>query len=346
VYSHIAYPRQLLLKSDVVRDAFLRLGRMPIDAAIPVAPSPERGYRMRARFHVEGTRIGFYREGTHALCDAMPSGQIGESAYQSVLAAVAALAGDSARLSSVELTESVDGSQRALAIGVDDVRRVGEETLAQLPLASGLMGCVVEDPSGAQRVSGEASVTDPLVALTRGRVSQGTLRRHARSFFQANRYLVPDLVNAVLDAIPADAPAVDLYAGVGLFSIALAGSGRRDVTAVESDSTSGRDLLDNAVPYLGAVTVLLHSVEHYLETTSVRADTIVVDPPRTGMSAEATSAIVKTNVPRIVYVSCDPATMARDARRLLDGGYRLDSLRAFDLFPNTPHVETCGVFIR
>jgi 23S rRNA (uracil1939-C5)-methyltransferase len=73
-------------------------------------------------------------------------------------------------------------------------------------------------------------------------------------------------------------------------------------------------------------------------------DTIVVDPPRTGISAEALDGIVRQHPRRLVYVSCDPATLARDARRLLDAGYLLGSLRAFDLFPNTPHVEALAVF--
>src|SRR3954468_6147327 len=76
LYSHIRYQRQLSLKSDVLRDPFRRLGRYPIDAAVPVDASPEAGYRMRARFHVHGARVGFYREGTHKLCDAAPSGQV------------------------------------------------------------------------------------------------------------------------------------------------------------------------------------------------------------------------------------------------------------------------------
>jgi 23S rRNA (uracil1939-C5)-methyltransferase len=71
---------------------------------------------------------------------------------------------------------------------------------------------------------------------------------------------------------------------------------------------------------------------------------VIVDPPRTGLSKEAGERLARLAAPRIVYVSCDPPTLARDARRLLDAGYRLHSLRAFDLFPNTPHVESLAVF--
>ena len=91
------------------------------------------------------------------------------------------------------------------------------------------------------------------------------------------------------------------------------------------------------------LSVKLSSVEDYL-TAASRPDTLIVDPPRTGISPEAMTSAVRIGPARIVYVSCDPATMARDARRLLDGGYTLTSLRAFDLFPNTPHIEALGVF--
>jgi 23S rRNA (uracil1939-C5)-methyltransferase len=344
VYSHIAYPRQLALKADIVHDAFRRLGRMPLDGPIAVAPSPERGYRMRARFHVDGSRVGFYREGTHTLCDAAATGQVSDAARESVASAVEGLVRAGARVLSVELTESVDGRQRALSVTVGDVRTVGP--LATLPEVSGLTGCAVQAADGGRLAAGDPFVADSLDVLTRGRVPDGALRRHAESFFQANRYLVADLVAAVVDSIAADGPVLDLYAGVGLFSVALAGSGWRDVMAVEKDRVSGADLEVNAAPWSRAVAVSLDSVEGYLSSSPPRVDTVIVDPPRTGISTQAMASILTLLAPRIVYVSCDPATMARDARRLLDGGYALESLRAFDLFPNTPHIESLGVFRR
>ena len=121
--------------------------------------------------------------------------------------------------------------------------------------------------------------------------------------------------------------------------------------AVEGDRMSGADLERNArhAATGSALTTVLDSVERYLTSRRARPhrlETVIVDPPRTGISTEAMAPLLKLAAPRIVYVSCDPATMARDARRLLDGGYRLDSLRGFDLFPNTPHVECLGVFSR
>jgi 23S rRNA (uracil1939-C5)-methyltransferase len=347
VYSHIAYSRQLTLKSEIVLDAFRRLGRVTLDGPVDVAPSPERDYRMRSRFHVDGARFGFYREGTHTLCDAAATGQVSGSALRAVASIVERLSDAGARASAIELTESVDAVQRAVSVTLDGNRAMAETALARIGTSDGLTGCAVRTAHGARVEAGDPHVVDSFDVLTGGRVVHGGLRRHAESFFQANRFLVPDLVAAVLDSVTAG-PVFDLYAGVGLFSIALAQAGFRGITAVEGDRMSGLDLRHNARSFANAadaVGVVHDSVEHFLHASPSHAGTVILDPPRTGISAEAMTSLVKIGSPRLVYVSCDPATMARDARRLLDGGYRLESLRAFDLFPNTPHVECVGVFV-
>jgi 23S rRNA (uracil1939-C5)-methyltransferase len=188
-------------------------------------------------------------------------------------------------------------------------------------------------------------VADALAQLTHGRATQGELRRRPESFFQANRFLVPDLVTSVLDVVGPDGRVLDLYAGVGLFAVSLAASGRRGITAVEGDRSSGADLQRNAGAFGDAIVVALESVEAALRRRHDPVATVIVDPPRTGLSADALAGIVRLRARQIVYVSCDPATLSRDARRLLDAGYSLESLRAFDLFPNTAHVESLGVFV-
>ena len=117
-YSHVAYPRQLALKGDILRETFLRIGHIALEQTIAVAESPERDYRMRARFHVHGSRVGFYREGTHTLCEPQVTGQLRDGALDSVNAAVAALTSDGYNVVSVELTER---HRRQSACGVRDV---------------------------------------------------------------------------------------------------------------------------------------------------------------------------------------------------------------------------------
>jgi 23S rRNA (uracil1939-C5)-methyltransferase len=342
-YAHIAYARQLSLKGQVIQDAFGRLGRIVLPAAVDVAASPERGYRMRARFHARGARVGFYREGTHDLCDAAATGQLTDAAVEAVRAAAEALARSD--VASIELAENIAGDERVLHVelrgAVPD-----DAALEALGRAAPITGCSARATDGSLHAAGAAVVSDPLSVLTAGRAPSGALQRHAESFFQANRFLLPRLVSAVSDEIPPTGEVIDLYAGVGLFSVALAAAGRGNVTAVEGDRTSAADLQRNAAA-AGGIRAVVGSVEDYLRRRKgPPPETVIVDPPRTGISRDALSAIVAHHPARIVYVSCDPPTMARDARRLLDAGFRLASLRGFDLFPNTPHVEALAVFER
>lgn len=342
VYAAIAYPRQVQLKSAIIRDAFARIGKIVLEQEIVVAPSPERDYRMRARLHVADARIGFYREGSHELCEPRQTGQLLEGSIEAIEAAVASLAAQGVEVIGVELAENIAADQRALHLAVRELPR--GNALERAAAAAGLTGCTARAMDEKAASAGDPIVSDPVSALTGGRGS-GSLRRHPEAFFQGNRFLVPALVGSVLQAVPGG-DVLDLYAGVGLFSLALVAAGDARVVAVEGDPVSGRDLQRNASAVGERLRVVRTSVEAYLSKPPGAPGTIVVDPPRTGMSKEASEAVARSGAERIVYVSCDPATMARDGRRLLDAGYELESLQGFDLFPNTAHVETLGLFRR
>ena len=357
LYSHIAYHRQLAIKSDVIRDAFARLGQCPIEHPIDVAASPEEGYRMRARFHVHGARAGFYREGTHQLCDAAVTKQLSPDAVTAVTRLAAALDRDAPGAAiSISLAENIAGNQRVAHVELAPRTRVDADVFSRAAADAALAGISARDMESGQPIqTGDPVITDPLAAIAGERAGDATLQRHAESFFQGNRFLLPALVAAVAEATPDTGDVLDLYAGVGLFSVALAALGRLEVTAVEGDRASGADLRENARAQAPRLAVYVESVEHYLRrlpaVVSTKAGrpaepaTLIVDPPRTGLSKDALSGILHLAAGRIVYVSCDPPTLARDARRLLDAGYTLHSVRAFDLFPNTPHVETLAVFM-
>jgi 23S rRNA (uracil1939-C5)-methyltransferase len=172
------------------------------------------------------------------------------------------------------------------------------------------------------------------------------LGRHVGAFFQGNRYLLQTLVNRVLTFVP-DGPLCDLYSGSGLFGVTYAATGRGEVDAVESDALAADDLRVNATPYAQNVRVHRAPVERFLAARgALDGRTVILDPPRTGLSPESCELVAASGARRVIYVSCDPATLARDARRLTSGGYRLSALDVFDLFPATPHVETLGVFDR
>jgi tRNA/tmRNA/rRNA uracil-C5-methylase (TrmA/RlmC/RlmD family) len=248
----------------------------------------------------------------------------------------------------IALAENVAGTERAAHLGLVPGTPLTERALEDACAAATLRGLSARDlTTGAPLTAGSPMVVDELADVTGTRVRAGTLRRRAESFFQGNRFLLANLVTAVADAVPHDGEIVDLYAGVGLFSVALAAMGCLEVTAVEADRSSGEDLRGNARPYEPRLAVRVERVEDYLASRSRRPPAaIILDPPRTGLSQPATSSLIRLGAPRLAYVSCDPPTLARDARRLLDAGYRLESLRAFDLFPNTPHVEALAVFAK
>ena len=244
-------------------------------------------------------------------------------------------------------TENIEASERAAHLELAPGARIDVAALERHAASAGLRGLSARGATtGDLLVAGMAIVTDPLSALIGG-AGGAVLQRRAESFFQGNRFLLRDLVRAVADAVPEHGEVLDLYAGVGLFSVSLAALGRADVTAVEGDRSSGADLRETARAHAPKLEARIQRVEDYLASRRVpRTATVVIDPPRTGLSKDAADGMLRHAPHRVVYVSCDPATLARDARKLLDAGYRLDALRAFDLFPNTPHVETIAVFTR
>jgi 23S rRNA (uracil1939-C5)-methyltransferase len=324
VLAHVRYERQLQLKGDIIRDALARIGRVALSSAPDVIGSPERGYRMRARLHAAEGRLGFFREGSHQLCDAAATGQLLPETNAWILEMERALKDERITgLTGLEIAENIPGSERAF------------HPELHAPV----------NPERLLTLSSTTSVSDVLhpaagVALR--------LRRNVRSFFQSNRFLLERLVHEVTARVPAG-PVVDLYAGVGLFGLSLAASGAEDVTLVEGDAFSGADLQGNAEPFHDRVDVVRSSVEAFVRGAGLKNQTrptYIVDPPRTGVSKDALTAIIQQKPARFIYVSCDVATLARDARMLLDGGYDLSDVTGIDLFPNTAHVESIATFVR
>ena len=343
VLAHIAYERQRRLKSEIIRDAFVRIGRVALERDPDVIGSPERGYRMRARLHVFNGRLGFYREESHDLCDAVQTGQFTDAAGEWIGAAGEIIrAAGPAGVVGVEVAENISGDERACHLDL----REGVNAANYSALANGLVGLSAHtaDSPFVKTLAGTPHVTD--VLKIRDEMPALRLARHVRAFFQGNRFLIGALVQHVMALVPAG-PVVDLYAGGGLFGLALAAAGADRVTLVEGDPLSGADLQVNAESLRARVRVERTSVEDFLaRRRSAPEETVIVDPPRTGLSREAVAGILALKPDRLVYVSCDVATLARDTRALLDNGYELGPVTALDLFPNTAHVETLTMFTR
>jgi 23S rRNA (uracil1939-C5)-methyltransferase len=172
---------------------------------------------------------------------------------------------------------------------------------------------------------------------------QASYRVSAGAFFQVNRHLIGDLVT-VVTAEPSGRTVLDLYAGVGLFSAALSRQFER-VVGVESSPSSCADLERNAP---ANVKVVRATVEQYLKDVAgrMKPDFVVVDPPRSGLGVSVTRSLAVLGAPRLTYVSCDPATLARDLGGLLAGGYRVQQAHLVDLFPQTYHLESVFQLLR
>ncbi len=349
-FAHIQYSRQLTLKGQILSDAFRRLARVELSAP-EVAPSPESHYRMRSRLHVDGGRTGFFLEGTHTLCDAGPTRQLSPEAVSAASDAVTALGSAAAGCDAITISENVGGTERVVLF----------EPRAGARLDGARSQVVATFGGGDRRVTGVATIArdrlhtlwgNEMVSDRAGSVlgvgrgfDEVRWQRRPTSFFQGNRFLLGHLVSRVL-ALAAGDRIADLYAGVGLFTAPLAARGS-DVLAAEGDPSSVADLSANTSPWEGRVRVARGAVEELLKRPPMPSpDAVIVDPPRTGMSAEALDRLAAWGAPSLVYVSCDPATLARDASRLSQHGFRLASIEGLDLFPNTPHVEAIASFAR
>ena len=342
LYSHIKYERQLQLKSDVIKDAFRRIGKHELEGDIAIAPSPETGYRVRARLHIQGQRLGFLLEGTHALCDAAATRQLAPGAVEAVEQLREVVGPAFAKCASIQVAEAVAGQER---VALCELRPDADPgAFAGLSLPAGLTGVAVLTERGMFTAAGEDRIIDRAGELLGLDAGPHWARRSA-SFFQGNRFLVGTLLRRVL-ALAEGQTFADLYSGIGLFAVALAHRGATGF-AVEGDVTSGEDLSANAAQVQDRLTVRHEPVE---VTTTARlrqpVEVVVVDPPRTGLSSAVVDGLLRWGTPKIVYVSCDVPTLARDTALLIAGGYRLTSIEGLDMFPNTPHVECVAVFDR
>jgi 23S rRNA (uracil1939-C5)-methyltransferase len=180
------------------------------------------------------------------------------------------------------------------------------------------------------------------------RTGHGEYRVSAGAFFQVNRHLIDDLISTVTGNAAGDA-ALDLYAGVGLFSAVLARNFHH-IFGVEASLTSHADFMQNVPANVKAVNA---RTEDYLSSDHFpnglrrkRLDLIVLDPPRSGAGKKVINSVVRLGAPLIRYVSCDPATLARDLAPLMAAGYRIEEAHLFDLFPETFHIETVVLLAR
>jgi 23S rRNA (uracil1939-C5)-methyltransferase len=351
-YQHTSYEQQLAIKTQILEETMRRQAKLELAQPIEVHAAEPWHYRNRSRFQVRTHPrfvAGFFHFGSHevlpveqcpissllinrALAALWELGRAGQIPAELREVEFFANADDSRLMGEFLLDASLDGNKRIAA---------GETLTDRLRNKLPVLTSAYVFPYSTARASKPEAPTQPDWALGGGEfryeIDPHELRVSGGSFFQVNRFLVESLVKLVTAGRSGEL-ALDLYAGVGLFTCTLSRSFRHTV-AVESSLSSAVDLKYNALPN---TKVIRSTVEEFLASKR-RHETptlIVVDPPRTGLGDRVARALAQSDARRITYVSCDPATLARDLVALRTGGYRVEQVHLIDLFPQTFHLET------
>jgi 23S rRNA (uracil1939-C5)-methyltransferase len=312
-YQHAEYGFQLEQKREILRETLQRLGGIRYEADIPILSADPWNYRNRIQLHFVRGEAGFHKAASHELC-AIDHCHIASPLLVEVIgklqgAAKAPQWPDFLR--SLEIFTNETDVQFTI---IDSIKPVA---------ARFFEWCATFIPSLA------AGPVDYSAAGHSYRISRG-------SFFQVNRFLTDVLVEEVIGDGQGER-AVDLYAGVGLFSLPLA-ERFASVEAVERGGPAYRDLEWNASQSGANIRPLKATAEDFLRSVKDSPDCIVADPPRAGLGKEATAELLRIQAPQLKLVSCDPSTLARDAKKLLEA-YRIERLTLVDLFPQTYHFE-------
>jgi len=335
-YQHISYSRQLALKQEIFRECLERIGKIRLELPIAVSASEPFGYRNRARFQVEKQgsefRIGYHELLSHRLC-AVESCPISSPAINAVVAKLCGGAGaDCFPDGAAELELFASDKDFSLLATVHAASATppdfGERLRSAIPALESV--CWRVETRRQETVWGSGALTY--------RVGEFHFRVGHDVFFQTNRFLHEAMIQAVLQDLEGDR-ALDLYAGVGFFALPLA---RRfdKVAAVESDAAAARDLAANVGVVGGRARAFHKPAEKFLPVTSHNWDVVVVDPPRSGLAPAVVEQLRRVRPRRLVYVSCDPTTLARDLARLTPAPYRIRSVQLVDQFPQTFHIES------
>jgi tRNA/tmRNA/rRNA uracil-C5-methylase (TrmA/RlmC/RlmD family) len=337
-WQHASVAAQRRLKADVVREQLQRLAGLDVSVDVEPVDGPGvdveagLGWRTRVQFAADSHgRLGFRRHRSHEV-QVVTDCLIAAPAVRELDLPARPWPG----ASGVEAIAPAAGDDRLVVLTPTDARR-RPGTPATPPGVS----LAVAVSRGVERVRGRTWVAEQ-VDLPGG---SRTFRVTGSGFWQVHPGAAAALVGAVLDAL-APAPgerAVDLYAGAGLFAAALAQAvgAAGDVVAVEGDPRAAADARRN-LHDLPQVRVLQGPVDRRLGGLSGAAgsvDVVVLDPPRVGARRQVVEAVAALRPRAVAYVACDPAALARDVAYFAASGYRLAGLRAFDLFPQTAHVE-------
>lgn len=322
-YQHISYAQQLEVKQRILHETIFRTGGIEWKSDIDVVSAEPWNYRNRTQMRVQRRdgepRVGFHAAGSHRVIatDQCPI--------------------NSPKLNEVHQTLIQMASEKPFPRFLREIEFFTNEEQVQVNVLK------TEQPLAkkffewcAERIDGFAQG-----AFIDYKVGDDVFRVGSRSFFQVNRFLTHELSRLAVGETSGEL-AVDLYSGVGLMTLPLARRFKR-VIAVDASPPASRSLHFNLERAGLEAHVVNLDVDKSLKDLHETPDLVVADPPRAGLGGAVTTQLVRLKPKRLHLVSCDPATLGRDLKALVVGGFQLDSLTLVDLFPQTFHIETIAV---
>lgn len=327
-YQQLPYEAQLKAKADILRDQLARIGGIDEPPVKPAVPSPQPwNYRNTVQFHLTGDgKLGFYKAGTEEVFP-IEECHLPEEVINKTWPIL-------------HFEPNGDWDRIGVRSGVNDDLQVFLESknlmAPELSVEDLPLSVVHLSPGGRLVLAGSDSVHFKILDRY-FRVSGG-------AFFQVNTMMAEMMVTHLLENIPLEPThtVLDLYCGVGLFSAFLAPLVER-VVGVEVNPLAGEDFVANLDDF-DNVTLYEADAAMVLGELDVLPDVVIIDPPRAGLSRAVRDGIIKLKPSYLVYISCDPATLARDARHLDQEGFKLRQTIPFDLFPQTYHIESISTF--
>ncbi len=331
-YQHIGYTHQLALKKELLRDQLERIGKLTQLPKIEITPSPlPFAYRNQVQFHPAATHdpekltLGFKKTGSDETLPIANCLLISEELNQ--LLSQIELEPDGG-IQRVVLREDSTAELMLILEGEDEVP---PDLTFELPISA-----AYASPSGEVF---SLSGNNALLYEIDGKEFYVS----PQSFFQVNLPVAAMMVRHILEQLEGkkDLRVLELYSGVGLFTRFIAPFASELIAIESSPSASfnfadNLDEFDNISLYEGPVEAILPNLVDDIKPI----DLVLLDPPRAGMNAKARQGLIKLNPSQIIYISCDPSTLARDLKHLAEAGYVITTLHAFDMFPQTKHIET------
>lgn len=328
---HMAYDYQLEIKTTILKEQLVRIAGIENPPVEKIVASPNQWhYRNAVQFHLDSMgKLGYLESGSHRVV-AIQECFLPENVLN-------------------EIWPNID--LEASDLGIEEVGlRVGENEDVLLSLEGSLPGPVaafeLDLPISAVYNSSGGPILLAGDFNTVMRVHERLFQVSSQSFFQVNSQMASAMVDHILSILPInpDSVVLDLYCGVGLFSAFIAPHVKRCVGIELSESACedfavNLDGFDNVELYVGAAEQVLPSID-------LQPNFVVVDPPRSGLDRKVVDELTRLQPELIAYVSCDPATLARDIKRFVAAGYTLASVTPFDLFPQTYHIESCALMSR